>query len=68
MPTPGASITWLGSLTWLLAILAAGFLVTWVLTDLLGLRRTPYLLPLALLTRASPGATWPGATRAWPTS
>jgi hypothetical protein len=55
MPAPEAAISWLGSLTWLLAIIVAGFLVTWVLTDLLGMRRTPYILPLALVTG---GLTW----------
>ena len=55
MPVPEASISWLGALGWLLAIIAAGFLVTWVLTDVLGMRRTPYILLLALLTG---GLTW----------
>jgi hypothetical protein len=50
MPTAATSITWLGALGWLLVIAAAGFLVTWVLTTLLGMRRTPYIAALALLT------------------
>ena len=55
MPTTDASISWLGALGWLLAIAEAGFLTAWVLTSLLGVRRTPYILALALLTG---GLTW----------
>jgi hypothetical protein len=50
MPTAAISISWLGALGWLTAIAAASFLVTWVLTTRLGVRRTPYILVLALLT------------------
>jgi hypothetical protein len=50
MPTADTSISWFGALGWLLVISAAGFLVTWVLTTRLGMRRTPYILALALLT------------------
>jgi hypothetical protein len=50
MPTTAASISWLGALGWLSAIAAAGFLVAWVLTSRLGVRRTPYIAALALLT------------------
>ena len=64
MSTAAASISWLGALGWLAAISVAGFLVTWVLTTRLGLRRTPYILALALLTGALTGATRPGATPA----
>jgi hypothetical protein len=55
MPTAMASISWLGALGWLTTIAAASFLVTWVLTTRLGMRRTPYIAPLALLTGA---LTW----------
>jgi hypothetical protein len=55
MPTAAASISWLGALGWLSAIAAASFLVAWVLTTRLGLRRTPYIAVLALLTG---GLTW----------
>ena len=55
MPTAATSISWLGALGWLLVISAAGFLVTWVLTTQLGLRRTSYIAALALLTG---GLTW----------
>jgi len=50
MPTAATSISWLGALGWLAAISAASFLVAWVLTSRLGVRRTPYILVLALLT------------------
>jgi len=50
MPTAATSISWLGALGWLSAIAAASFLVAWVLTSRLGLRRTPYIGTLALLT------------------
>jgi hypothetical protein len=55
MPTATASISWLGALGWLSAIAAASFLVAWVLTSLLEVRRTPYIGVLALLTG---GLTW----------
>jgi hypothetical protein len=55
MPTATASISWLGALGWLTAIAAASFLVAWVLTTRLGMRRTPYIAALALLTG---GLTW----------
>ena len=44
-----------GALGWLAAIAAAGFLVAWVLTSRLGMRRTPYIAVLALVTG---GLTW----------
>jgi hypothetical protein len=50
MPTAAISISWLGALGWLAAIAAASFLVAWVLTGLLGVRRTPYIAALALVT------------------
>jgi hypothetical protein len=50
MPTAATSISWLGALGWLTAIAAASFLVAWVLTSRLGVRRTPYIAALALLT------------------
>jgi hypothetical protein len=55
MPTAATSISWLGALGWLSAIAAASFLVAWVLTSLLGVRRTPYIGTLALLTG---GLSW----------
>jgi hypothetical protein len=55
MPTAATSISWLGALGWLAAIAAASFLVAWVLTSRLGVRRTPYILALALVTGA---LTW----------
>ena len=50
MPTADTSISWLGSLGWLLVITAAGFLVTWVLTSRLSMPRSSYIPALALLT------------------
>ena len=50
MPTAAISISWLGALGWLAAIAAASFLVAWALTGLLGVRRTPYIAALALVT------------------
>jgi hypothetical protein len=50
MPTGDTSLSWPSVLGWLAAIAAAGFLVTWVLTSRLGMRRTPYIAALALLT------------------
>jgi hypothetical protein len=55
MATATGSISWLGALGWLSAIAAASFLVAWALTNLLGVRRTPYIAALALLTG---GLTW----------
>jgi hypothetical protein len=55
MPTAAASISWLGALASLAAIAGASFLVAWVLTSRLGVRRTPYIAALALLTG---GLTW----------
>ena len=55
MPTAAISISWLGALGWLAAIAAASFLVAWALTGLLGVRRTPYIAALALVTG---GLTW----------
>jgi hypothetical protein len=50
MPTADAAISWLSALGWLTAIAVAGFLVAWVLTNRLGVRRTPYIAALALMT------------------
>jgi hypothetical protein len=55
MPTAATSISWLSALGWLTAIAAASFLAAWILTSRLGVRRTPYILALALLTG---GLTW----------
>jgi hypothetical protein len=55
MPTATASISWLDALGWLSAIAAASFLAAWVLTTRLGVRRTPYIAALALVTG---GLTW----------
>jgi hypothetical protein len=38
---PQTTIEWGGALLWLLGTATAAFLVSWVLTELLHLRRTP---------------------------
>jgi hypothetical protein len=70
---PQTTIAWGGALLWLLGIAAAAFLVSWILTDRLHLRRTPYVGALAALTAALTGGylTWSGAgaafwTTRWP--
>jgi hypothetical protein len=55
MPTAATSLSWLGAFGWLTVIAAASFLVAWVLTSRLGVRRTPYIGVLALVTG---GLTW----------
>jgi hypothetical protein len=50
MPSPGSSMAWGGFLLWFGAIALCSFLITWVVTDLLNLRRTVYIGLLALLT------------------
>jgi hypothetical protein len=49
---PQTTIAWGGALLWLLGIAAAAFLVSWILTDRLHLRRSPYVGALAALTAA----------------
>jgi hypothetical protein len=50
MPTSVSSMAWGGSLAWFGAIALCSFLITWVVTDLLRVRRTAYVGLLALLT------------------
>ena len=45
MPTTDASISWLGALGWLAAIIATSFLAAWVLTTLLGCAALPTSRP-----------------------
>jgi hypothetical protein len=47
---PGTTIEWSGALLWLLAIAGGSFLISWVLTDLLKVRRLPYVGALAVLS------------------
>jgi hypothetical protein len=60
---PQTTITWAGALLWLLVIATAAFLVSWLLTDRLHLRRTLYVAALAALTAALTAGylTWSGA-------
>jgi hypothetical protein len=64
MSTSLQSISWLGALGLLSVIAAASFLVAWVLTNRLGVCRTPYIAALALVTGGLTWAIWPGATPA----
>jgi hypothetical protein len=67
---PQTTIAWGGALLWLLGIAAAAFLASWVLTDRLHLRRTPYVGALAALTAVLTGGyvAWSGAGAAlWTT-
>jgi len=43
-------IDWVDALAWLAGIAAGAFLVSWILTDILHLRRAPYVGALAALT------------------
>lgn len=52
MPGPEASFGWQEALAALVAITAAAFLVSWVATDLLHVRRGPYISVLALTVLA----------------
>jgi hypothetical protein len=70
---PQTTIAWGGALLWLLGIAAAAFLVSWVLTDRLHLRRASYVGALAALTAALTAGylAWSGAgpafwTTRWP--
>lgn len=67
---PQTTIAWGGALLWLLGIAVAAFLVSWVLTDRLHLRRTPYVGALVALTAGLTGGyvAWSGAGAAlWTT-
>ena len=52
IPVPDVPAPWLGSLVWLVVLAAVSFLVTWVCTDKVGLRRRPYIAVLAATTGA----------------
>src|SRR3954452_3257621 len=52
MPAPEATLSWGGALAWLAAVTVCAFLVAWVITDLLKIRRTPYIGVLAVVTGA----------------
>jgi hypothetical protein len=70
MLQPQTTIAWAGALLWLLGIATAAFLVSWVLTDRLHLRRTPYVGALAALAAALTAGylAWSGAgTALWTT-
>jgi hypothetical protein len=52
MPTPSDSIAAVSPLFWLVGLFIVGFGVTWLLTDVGGMRRTPYIPILAIVTGA----------------
>jgi hypothetical protein len=67
MLEPKTTIEWGGALLWLLGIAAAAFLVSWVLTELLHLRRTLYVGALAVVTAGLTAGyvAWSGAGAAF---
>jgi hypothetical protein len=60
MPVADPSFTWQDAAVAFVIVAVAAFLVTWIVTDLLHVRRTPYI---AILTLASPPATSRGPER-----
>ena len=52
MPVPSTEVGWAGSLGWLLAVAAASFLVSWLLTERVRLGHTAYVGALAVVTAA----------------
>jgi hypothetical protein len=52
IPTPVLPAPWLGSLVWLAGLTLGSFLVSWILADRMGVRRTPYIALLAVGTGA----------------
>jgi hypothetical protein len=50
MPSPSDAMNWTGAVAWFGVIALCAFLVTWVVTDLLRIRRTPYIGVLAAVT------------------
>lgn len=52
MPIPTESVSWAGSLTWLLALALAAFLVSWVVADRLHANQLVYVTALTVTTGA----------------
>lgn len=50
MPSPASSMSWGGAVAWFAVIAVCSFLVTWVVTDLLKIKRGPYIGVLAVAT------------------
>jgi hypothetical protein len=64
MPVADPSFSWQEALAAFAIITAAAFLVTWVLTDLLRIPRTPYI-PMLLMVALGLGvgyAAWSGTS------
>ncbi len=52
MPIPSASVSWGGSLTWLVALALAAFLVSWLVADRLRANQVVYVTALTVVTAA----------------
>lgn len=52
MPIPAETVSWAGSLTWLLALALAAFLVSWLVADRLRASQVTYVGVLTLVTAA----------------
>jgi hypothetical protein len=50
IPTSEVPVSWLGSLMWLAGLALVSFLVTWIFTDKIRMRRTPYIGLLTAVT------------------
>lgn len=50
MPSPASSTSWGGAVAWFTVIAVCSFLVTWVVTDLLKIKRCTYIGVLAVVT------------------
>ena len=69
MPVPDPSFGWRDATAAFAIIAVVAFLVTWVVTDLGHVSRTPYVAILALTTSSAwPPATSLGRAPRWPTS
>jgi hypothetical protein len=54
-------MSWGSAVAWFAVIAACSFLVTWVVTDLLKIKRGTYIGVLAVVTGGLTYGTWPGA-------
>lgn len=52
MPIPSETLSWADSLTWLLALALAAFLVSWLVTDRLRVGQVTYVVALTVVTAA----------------
>jgi hypothetical protein len=56
MTVPMAGVSWLQAGLWISGLLVMGFAVSWLLTDVAKIRRTPYILWLTVVTGTFTGA------------